>query len=87
VAGFLLPGGMLYIGSALGRYDAQEPSLLNANLRIAKSYVDIEERLVSYWPSFHSISPEARRAYLQWLEGGRRDPKADTGYVFLFFWP
>lgn len=86
VAGFSLPGGMLYVGSALGRYDAQEPSLLNPKLRIAKSYVDIEERLMSYWPSFHSISPEARRAYLQWLEGGRRDPLADTGYVFLFFY-
>jgi uncharacterized tellurite resistance protein B-like protein len=86
VSGFSLPGGMLYVGSALGRYDAQEPSLLNAKLRIAKSYVDIEERLMSYWPSFHSISPEARRGYLQWLEGGRRDPLADTGYVFLFFY-
>jgi len=86
VAGFSLPGGMLYVGSALGRYDAQEPSLLNPKLRIAKSYVDIEERLMPYWPSFHSISPEARRGYLQWLEGGRRDPLADTGYVFLFFY-
>ncbi|WP_236180791.1 tellurite resistance TerB family protein [Pseudomonas sputi] len=86
VAGFSLPGGMLYVGSALGRYDAQEPSLLNPKLRIAKSYVDIEDRLMSYWPSFHSISPEARRGYLQWLEGGRRDPLADTGYVFLFFY-
>jgi uncharacterized tellurite resistance protein B-like protein len=86
VAGFSLPDGMLYVGSELGRYDAQEPSLLNPKLRIAKSYVDIEERLMSYWPSFHSVSPEARRAYLQWLEGGRRDPLADTGYVFLFFY-
>jgi uncharacterized tellurite resistance protein B-like protein len=86
VSGFSLPGGMLYVGSALGRYDAQEPSLINPKLRIAKSYVDIEERLMSYWPSFHSISPEARRGYLQWLESGRRDPLADTGYVFLFFY-
>ena len=86
VSGFSLPGGMLYVGSALGRYDSQEPSLINPKLRIAKSYVDIEERLMSYWPSFHSISPEARRGYLQWLEGGRSDPLADTGYVFLFFY-
>lgn len=86
VSGFSLPSGMLYVGSALGRYDAQEPSLINPKLRIAKSYVDIEERLMSYWPSFHSISPEARRGYLQWLESGRRDPLADTGYVFLFFY-
>jgi uncharacterized tellurite resistance protein B-like protein len=86
VSGLSLPSGMLYVGSALGRYDAQEPSLINPKLRIAKSYVDIEERLMSYWPSFHSISPEARRGYLQWLESGRRDPLADTGYVFLFFY-
>lgn len=86
VFGFSLPGGMLYVGSALGQYDAQEPSLINPKLRIAKSYVDTEERLMSYWPSFHSISPEARRGYLQWLESGRRDPLADTGYVFLFFY-
>ncbi|WP_223441499.1 TerB N-terminal domain-containing protein [Pseudomonas sp. BF-R-19] len=86
VSGFSLPGGMLYVGSALGRYDAQEPSLINPKLRIAKSYVDIEERLMSYWPSFHSISPEARRGYLQWLGSGRSDPLADAGYVFLFFY-
>lgn len=87
VPGFSLPGGMLYVGSALGgRHDAQEPSLINPKLRIAKSHIDIEEQLMPYWPSFHSISPEARRGYLQWLEGGRSDPQADTGYVFLFFY-
>ncbi|MHC8361604.1 tellurite resistance TerB family protein [Pseudomonas sp. LS2P72] len=87
VSGFSLPGGMFYVGSTLGgRYDAQEPSLINPKLRIAKAYVDIEERLMPYWPSFHSITPEARRGYLQWLAGGRNDPLADTGYVFLFFY-
>ena len=87
VSGFSLPGGMFYVGNALGgQYDAQEPSLINPKLRIAKTYVDIEERLMSYWPSFHSITPEARRGYLQWLAGGRNDPLADTGYVFLFFY-
>lgn len=87
VSGFSLPRGMLYVGSSLGgRNDAQEPSLINPKLRIAKAPVDIEERLMSYWPSFHSISPEARRGYLQWLEAGRSDPQADTGYVFLFFY-
>ena len=33
VAGFSLPGGMLYVGSGLGRYDAPEPSLPNAHHR------------------------------------------------------
>lgn len=87
VSGFSLPGGMFYLGTTLGgRYDEQEPSLINSKLRIAKSYVDIEERLMPYWPSFHSITPEARRGYLQWLAGGRHDPLADLGYVFLFFY-
>lgn len=87
VSRFLLPCGMFYVGSALGgRYDTQEPSLINPKLQIAKSSVDIEERLMPYWPSFHSITPKARRGYLQWLAGGRSDPLADTGYVFLFFY-
>lgn len=87
VSGFSLPGGMFYVGSTLGgRYDAQEPSLINPKLRIAKTYVDMEEQLMPYWPSFHSITPEARRGYLQWLAGGRNDPQTDTGYVFLFFY-
>lgn len=30
--------------------------------------------------------PECRAAYLEWLAGGRRDPNAYIGYVFLFFY-
>lgn len=87
VCGFSLPGGMFYMGSVLGgRHDAEEPSLINPKLRIAKTHVDMEERLMSYWPSYNSITSEARRGYLQWLEGGRRYPLADTGYVFLYFY-
>ena len=87
VCGFSLPGGMFYVGSVLGgRHDAEEPSLINHKLRIAKTHVDMEERLMSYWPSYNSITSEARRGYLQWLEGGRRYPQADTGYVFLYFY-
>jgi len=86
VAEFSISGGLLYVGDVLGSYDAQEPSLINPKLRIAKSHVDVQERLMPYWPSYHSISPEARRGYLQWLAGGRNDPEADTGYVFLFFY-
>lgn len=86
VAEFSIPGGLVYVGDVLGGYDAQEPSLINPKLRIAKAHVDVQERLMPYWPSYHSISPEARRGYLQWLAGGRTDPDTDTGYVFLFFY-
>ena len=41
---------------------------------------------MGYWPSYSEISPSARRAYLNWLAGGRQDPEADVGYVFIFFY-
>lgn len=86
VGDFSIPGGMIYLGSLLGAYDSQEPSLINPKLRVSKTFVDIQQRLMPYWPSYHTITPEARRGYLQWLAGGRADPSADTGYVFLFFY-
>lgn len=86
VGGITIPGGMLYVGSALGTAYQQEPSLINPKLKIARGEVDISERLMPYWPNYQSIQPEARRAYLQWLAGGRKAPEADTGYVFLFFY-
>lgn len=87
VAGFDLPEGMVYVGSGLrsGRGDA-EPALINPQLKVAGTPVDVSLRLTDYWPNYASISPEARRAYLQWLTGGRLDPNANIGYVFLFFY-
>ena len=41
---------------------------------------------MNYWPSYDSIDPRSRAAYLEWLAGGRRDPNAYIGYVFLFFY-
>lgn len=86
VADFLLPGGLFYVGTTLGRHERHEPSLINPQLRVAKHNVDSAQRLMPYWPSYDAVSPEARRGYLQWLSVGRRDPLADIGYVFLFFY-
>lgn len=63
-----------------------EPSLIDARLPIHKSDADIPEKLTGYWPSYSTISPAARRGYLQWLSGGRTDPLVDIGYVFIFFY-
>ena len=41
---------------------------------------------MGYWPTYADINPQARAAYLSWLAGGRRDPNAYIGYVFLFFY-
>ena len=41
---------------------------------------------MGYWPSYDEITPNARASYLSWLVGGRRDPDAAIGYVFLFLY-
>lgn len=87
LAGFDVPGGLLYVASGQrNEYGQTEPSLINPKLRISSRPVDWSLRLTDYWPSYSSISPDARRAYLQWLADGRRAPDANIGYVFLFFY-
>ncbi|MBD9513647.1 TerB N-terminal domain-containing protein [Pseudomonas sp. PDM22] len=87
IAGEKIPGGMLYLGSTKGQwYGTTEPSMIDTHLPVARRIVDIAERLTSYWPRYDSISPEARRAYLQWLSSGRKAPHANIGYVFIFFY-
>ena len=39
-----------------------------------------------YWPNYTDIGPRARGTYLDWLAGGRSDPRIGAGYVFLFFY-
>jgi uncharacterized tellurite resistance protein B-like protein len=78
---------MLYVGLSLPTAQGrQEPALINPNLPVSRQRIDISQRQMQYWPSYSEISPDARRAYLQWLSTGRTDPTADIGYVFLFFY-
>jgi uncharacterized protein/uncharacterized tellurite resistance protein B-like protein len=87
VKGVTLPGGMLYVGSTLVAPDGgAEPAQLDPTLLIDSQPAEPAERLFGYWPRYESISPTARRAYLTWLADGRRDPNANIGYVFLFFY-
>ena len=87
VAGFTLPGGMLYVGSTLFCSDGtSEPAQIDPQLPVDTQPVNPEERLFGYWPRYDEISKSARKAYLIWLAGGRRDPNANIGYVFLFYY-
>lgn len=87
IAGFNLPGGMLYVGSGLrARYGETEPALINPRLNVTAEPVDVSLRLTDYWPSYSNITPDARRSYLQWLASGRQDPEVNIGYVFLYFY-
>lgn len=88
IAGFEIKGGMIYVGTDLKASHGQpDPALINPKLKVMqKTSTDISQRLTDYWPSYSEITPEARRSYLQWLAGGRSDPSANIGYVFLFFY-
>ncbi len=87
IAGITVSGGMIYVGTGLksGYYDA-DPALINTGLKVSITDVDISLALTDYWPSYSSISPDARKGYLQWLSSGRKAPQANIGYVFLFFY-
>lgn len=88
VAGHLIPGGMIYVGSGLASIQGYsvEPSLIDAKKKIQTQGADYRIRQTNYWPSFETIPPEARGSYLMWLSGGKADPQADIGFVFLYFY-
>jgi uncharacterized tellurite resistance protein B-like protein len=86
VAGTTIPGGMVYVGTSLPTPNgANDPGLIHPYKAVA-ARGDYTERQMGYWPGYSDISATARRAYLDWLAGGRKDPEADVGYVFLFFY-
>lgn len=86
IAGLNIPGGMVYVGTSLRTpLGDTDPCLIDPSKSVA-ARAEYTERDMGYWPSYSEISPSARRAYLKWLAGGRQDPRADIGYVFLFFY-
>jgi tellurite resistance protein len=89
VAGYAIPGGLLYVGSRLkpvAGWREVEPALVNPSLPIDDQNCDWTGAQMSYWPSYSEIAPGCRAAYLRWLADGRRHPTVGIGYVFLFFY-
>ncbi|MCU7807133.1 MAG: TerB N-terminal domain-containing protein, partial [Candidatus Thiodiazotropha sp. (ex Semelilucina semeliformis)] len=81
-------GDMIYVGKTLAGADngSIEPALIDPSLSINKKRDDYTVKHLDYWPSYSDATREARAAYLNWLTCGREDPKADIGYVFLYFY-
>lgn len=83
-----IPGGMIYVGEHLPRQGSStdpENCLIDPRLTLG-AHGDPLGQTMGYWPSYSSISPAARKSYLDWLAGSRSDPDAYIGYVFLYFY-
>lgn len=86
IAGVIIPDGMIYVGTSLRTpYGSNDPCLIDPSKAVS-SQGNYTKSEMGYWPSYSNISATARRSYLKWLTDGRRDPNADIGYVFLFFY-
>jgi uncharacterized tellurite resistance protein B-like protein len=88
VAGRTLDG-LVYVGRDLGPVNEQsysvdiEPSLIDPTLPVAA--VAQGSDLTAVWPlSYEQLDAGQRAAYLNWLAGGRQDPRIGTAYVELF---
>jgi tellurite resistance protein len=77
---------MFYLGDSFSGRKGAENCLVDPSCKVANSGGDPQGNTLPYWPSYQSISPTARRTYLQWLEGGRNDASIGIGYVFIFFY-
>ncbi len=78
-----IDGGMLYVGSKAA--GSEYPSFINTRLPVA-DFDNYRIDTMGYWPNYSHISAEARGAYLAWLSGGKSDPSATVGFVFLFYY-
>lgn len=88
VGGYLLEGGLLYVGKGLagGNGWQIEAALIDPSLPVNQGDDDYRTRKLDYWPSYSDASREARASYLNWLAKGRSDPHADIGFVFMYFY-
>jgi hypothetical protein len=85
----IIPGGLIYVGNQESSHatfqPCNDPAFIDTSKPIARQYENSENQM-AYWTGYSQISPAARRAYLDWLAKGRRDPDTNIGCVFLFFY-
>lgn len=79
---------MIYVGENLPSPKGwgMDRCLINPSLRVARTVIPEDVSTLNYWPEYGGLSPARRRSYIDWLAGGRCDPQADIGLVFLFFY-
>ncbi len=81
-------GGNFYIGGRLKSLDgySTESSLIDDSLEIITHPYTYQDESLGYWPSYISLSPSCRGAYISWLASDRCSPDVPLGYVFMYFY-
>lgn len=72
--------GAVYVG------DGAEPSALDPTLMVNRQHPDWHGATVGRPPRYADFTPEARAAYLIWLETGRRAPQAPSLWALLYLY-
>lgn len=85
VAGYLIAGGLLYLGhSCRSATGTSEPAQINPGLPVDPPSVARPVHDVTQAPAYHLISAAHRAAYLRWLAEGRIGDDVPLGLVQLF---
>lgn len=97
VGGVEIFGGHFYFGQRMkpagrnlsGYYDdGSDASLVDGTRKIQPTHYRYEDDSLGYWPSFSSLTPKGRGAYVSWLASDRCDVSCPTvgysGYATAF---
>jgi uncharacterized tellurite resistance protein B-like protein len=82
-----LKGGMFYFTPKYLDWPGEPSAIIS--FASVRGQADSPSNDLGYYPSYQDLSPSQRRAYLEWLANGRRDPHPEQralGYLFLFFY-
>ncbi len=83
-------GGMVYIGKHIirnkNRIIGKSGAYIDPTLPVADGRVGQVDRWGYIWPKYHSISPERRAAYLDWLATGRSDASFDPSHLRMYLY-
>lgn len=80
--------GPAYVGSRLPTSNSSsyhENCLIDPSLPVGGS-ADTAGQQMNYWPSYGSMSPGSRLAFLNWMASPRNVPETYIGYVFVYFY-
>lgn len=88
IQGRVVTSGLCYFGEGLlvGDGHIANQYVINPKFPTRSQQSDVEGRSMPYWPSYAGITPAARRAFIDWMAGGRSDPAYGIGHIFLFFY-